>query len=137
MSEKYVVNYRLEVRNKGGHSSLPVSDNAIYHLAGALDRLSRFAFPLKTNEVTRGVLPRDVDDREGRHQRRTSRKVADGDTRGDGAGRAARRPHGTRRCARPAWRRSSKAATRKNALPQLAAANVNCRVLPDEIRSST
>src|SRR3954468_491097 len=53
VSEKYVINYRLEVHNKGGHSSLPVADNAIYHLAGALDRLSKFSFPLKTNAVTR------------------------------------------------------------------------------------
>src|SRR5579884_984807 len=44
-SEKYVINFRLEVHNKGGHSSLPVPDNAIYHLAGALERLSRFGFP--------------------------------------------------------------------------------------------
>src|SRR5580765_1349013 len=53
VSEKYVINYRLEVHNKGGHSSLPVADNAIYHLAGALDHLAKFGFPLKTNEVTR------------------------------------------------------------------------------------
>src|SRR5436190_14993996 len=53
VSEKYVINFRLEVRNKGGHSSMPVADNAIYHLAGALDRIGRFGFPLKTNEVTR------------------------------------------------------------------------------------
>ncbi|HEY6828816.1 MAG TPA: M20/M25/M40 family metallo-hydrolase, partial [Gemmatimonadaceae bacterium] len=52
VSEKYVVNYRFEVRNKGGHSSLPVPDNAIYHLARALDRLGQFGFPLKTNDVT-------------------------------------------------------------------------------------
>src|ERR1700720_3439148 len=52
VSEKYVINFRLEVHNKGGHSSLPVPDNAIYHLAGALERLSKFGFPLKTNEVT-------------------------------------------------------------------------------------
>jgi len=52
VSEKYVINFRFEVRNKGGHSSLPVPDNAIYHLAGALERLSHFGFPLKTNEVT-------------------------------------------------------------------------------------
>jgi len=39
VSEKYVLNFRFEVRNKGGHSSLPVADNAIYNLAGALDRL--------------------------------------------------------------------------------------------------
>src|SRR3954454_18763496 len=56
LSEKYVINYRLEVTNKGGHSSLPVADNAIYHLAGALDRLSRFAFPVKTNDVTQAYF---------------------------------------------------------------------------------
>src|SRR5579864_5587347 len=48
MSEKSFVNFRFEVRNKGGHSSIPVPDNAIYHLAGALVRLSKFEFPLKT-----------------------------------------------------------------------------------------
>jgi acetylornithine deacetylase/succinyl-diaminopimelate desuccinylase-like protein len=52
VSEKYVLNFRFEVRNKGGHSSMPVHDNAIYHLAGALTRLWEFGFPLKTNEVT-------------------------------------------------------------------------------------
>src|SRR5271170_876690 len=56
VSEKYVLTFRFEVRNKGGHSSLPVPDNAIYHLAAALDRLSKFAFPLKTNEVTRAYF---------------------------------------------------------------------------------
>src|ERR1039457_3127276 len=56
VSEKYVINFRLEVRNKGGHSSLPVADNAIYHLSQALDRLSKFDFPLKTNEVTRAYF---------------------------------------------------------------------------------
>src|SRR5260370_16457841 len=31
---------------------MPVADNAIYRLAAALQRLSNFGFPLKTNEVT-------------------------------------------------------------------------------------
>ena len=39
-AEKWYLDLRLEVRNKGGHSSQPVPDNAIYHLAGALVRLS-------------------------------------------------------------------------------------------------
>src|ERR1700733_8473939 len=56
VSEKYVINFRFEVHNKGGHSSLPVADNAIYHLAGALERLSQFGFPLKTNDVTRAYF---------------------------------------------------------------------------------
>src|SRR5215472_12365078 len=49
VSEKYVINLRFEVHNKGGHSSLPVPENAIYRLAAALGRLSNFGFPLKTN----------------------------------------------------------------------------------------
>src|SRR5258707_3759412 len=52
VSEKYIINFRVEVRNKGGHSSMPVPDNAIYRLAAALQRLSNFGFPLKTNEGT-------------------------------------------------------------------------------------
>ena len=46
LSEKTYADFRLEVRNKGGHSARPVPDNAIYHLAGALYRLSTFTFPL-------------------------------------------------------------------------------------------
>jgi acetylornithine deacetylase/succinyl-diaminopimelate desuccinylase-like protein len=56
VSEKYVGNYRLEVKNKGGHSSLPVPDNAIYRLAEALIRLSKYHFPVETNEVTKAFL---------------------------------------------------------------------------------
>src|ERR1019366_3287827 len=52
VAEKYMVSFRFEVHNKGGHSSLTDPDNAIYHLAGALTRLSAFGFPLKTNEAT-------------------------------------------------------------------------------------
>src|ERR1700729_3082271 len=52
VTEKYVINYTFSVTNKGGHSSMPVPDNAIYHLAGALVRLSAFGFPLKTDQVT-------------------------------------------------------------------------------------
>src|SRR5208282_134381 len=43
--EKFVQNYRLEVTNPGGHSSRPVKDNAIYHLAAALTRIGAYDFP--------------------------------------------------------------------------------------------
>src|SRR5690242_20155823 len=56
VAEKYVINFRLEVRNKGGHSSMPVPDNAIYHLAGALDRIGKFGFPLRVNAVTKAYF---------------------------------------------------------------------------------
>jgi len=130
VSEKYVINFRLEVRNKGGHSSLPVADNAIYHLAAALDRLSKFDFPLKTNEVTRAYFE-------------AMSKIETGPVKNDLAAVAGGSTEAMQKVARTttAWNatlRTTCVATQiegghaRNALPQLAAANVNCRVLSDD-----
>jgi acetylornithine deacetylase/succinyl-diaminopimelate desuccinylase-like protein len=130
VSEKYVVNLRLEVHNKGGHSSMPVPDNAIYHLAGALDRLSQFSFPLKTNEVTRAYFAEMA-------------KVERGPVTADLSAIAAGSEQAMQRvaAASPQWNsmlRTTCVATQlegghaRNALPQLAAATVNCRVLPED-----
>ena len=51
-SEKVFVTFRAEVTNKGGHSSLPEPDNAIYRLAAGLGRLSKFSFPVHLNTTT-------------------------------------------------------------------------------------
>ena len=56
--EKTDQDYRLEVVNPGGHSSRPVKDNAIYHLAAGLTRLSEYEFPVQTNDTTRGYFSR-------------------------------------------------------------------------------
>jgi acetylornithine deacetylase/succinyl-diaminopimelate desuccinylase-like protein len=130
VSEKYVVEVRFEVRNKGGHSSMPVPDNAIYHLAAALDRLAKFSFPLKTNEVTAAYFKQLATLNKG-SQKDDLEKAAAGD-------QAA-----MQRVAlvSPAWNatlRTTCVATElegghaRNALPQLAAAGVNCRVLPED-----
>jgi acetylornithine deacetylase/succinyl-diaminopimelate desuccinylase-like protein len=130
VSEKYVMNFRLEVRNKGGHSSLPVADNAIYHLAGALDRLSKFGFPLKTNDVSRAYFAQMA-------------KIQTGAIRGDLEQTAAGSEDAMARVAEAStvWNatlRTTCVATQlegghaMNALPQLAAATVNCRVLPED-----
>src|SRR5258707_759821 len=57
-SEKVYVSFSLTARNKGGHSSVPRKDNAIYELAAALGRLEQHAFPVELNEVTRAYLER-------------------------------------------------------------------------------
>src|SRR5215470_11879960 len=58
-SEKNYVDFRLEVKSKGGHSSRPVKgENAIYHLAQGLSRLAEFDFPVSLNETTRGFFER-------------------------------------------------------------------------------
>jgi acetylornithine deacetylase/succinyl-diaminopimelate desuccinylase-like protein len=130
VAEKYVINFRLEVRNKGGHSSMPVPDNAIYHLAGALDRIGKFGFPLKVNDVTRAFFS-------------ALAKIETGPIKADLAKTAEGDQAAMQRVAAAAamWNatlRTTCVATQieaghaKNALPQLAAANVNCRVHPDE-----
>jgi acetylornithine deacetylase/succinyl-diaminopimelate desuccinylase-like protein len=130
VSEKYVVNFRLEVHNKGGHSSMPVPDNAIYHLAGALDRLGKFGFPLKTNEVTSAYFRRLSKIETGATAALLA-QVADGS-------QAAMAKAAASSTGWNATLRTTCVATQlegghaKNALPQLAAANVNCRVLPED-----
>ena len=130
VSEKYVLDFRFEVRNKGGHSSLPVSDNAIYHLAAALDRLAHFSFPLKTNDVTVAYF-------KAMSKIETGPIAAELARVADGSQEAMQKVA----AASTAWNatlRTTCVATQlegghaRNALPQLAAANVNCRVLPED-----
>src|SRR5258706_5516022 len=54
--EKVFQTYQLEVTNPGGHSSLPVKDNAITHLAGGLARLGAHDFPFKLSATTRAYF---------------------------------------------------------------------------------
>jgi acetylornithine deacetylase/succinyl-diaminopimelate desuccinylase-like protein len=130
-SEKVYMDLRLEVRNPGGHSSLPVRDNAIYRLAAALARIGAYEFPARLNEVTRAYFTRAALAQPDTIAPRMRMVGESGDT-------AAMR----RLSAGSAWfnavLRTTCVATRLegghayNALPQLAAANVNCRMLPDE-----
>src|ERR1019366_2673366 len=125
-SEKVFQDFRLEVTNSGGHSSLPVKDNAIYHLAGGLARLAAFDFPVKLNEVTRAYFKQSA-------SAESDPKVA------ADMGAVARDTPDMAAAARlsaalPYWNsmmRTTCVATRlfgghaNNALPQLATANVN------------
>src|SRR5215469_1613329 len=57
-SEKVTYSYQLAVTNKGGHSSVPSTDNAIYHLSEGLVRLNKFTFPVNLNATTRHSFER-------------------------------------------------------------------------------
>jgi acetylornithine deacetylase/succinyl-diaminopimelate desuccinylase-like protein len=136
-SEKVFQNVRLEVTNAGGHSSLPVKDNAIYHLSEGLARLARFDFPVQLNEVTRAYFERsaavEADPKVAADMRAVAKQTPD-------AAAAARLS-----AQLPYWNsmmRTTCVATMlsgghaTNALPQLATANVNCRILPGVSPSS-
>ena len=130
-SEKVPVNFRLEVTNKGGHSSRPEKDNAIYRLAEGLARLGKSDFPVNFNETTRLFFERSAALRAGQlaEDMRTVVK-----TPPDPAV-VARLSEDS---AFNAALRTTCVATRlegghaNNALPQMARAVVNCRILPQE-----
>ena len=102
---------RFEVRNKGGHSSMPVPDNAIYHLAAALDRLAKFGFPAEDQRSHRRVLQTNGDDRNGPVRTDDLEKAAEGDQAAMQRVAASRPRRGTPLCAPPASLRSWKGAT--------------------------
>ena len=139
-SEKVSLTYTLEVKNRGGHSSQPTKDNAIYHLAEGLARLSRFSFPFKLNETTRAYFTR-MADIEGDQMAADIRSVIS--QRPDPASLSL-----GRLSANPAYNaqlRTTCVATMLegghayNALPQLARATINCRIMPgdpvDEVKA--
>jgi acetylornithine deacetylase/succinyl-diaminopimelate desuccinylase-like protein len=130
-SEKVYQDFHLEVTNAGGHSSLPVKDNAIYHLAAGLARLSAYDFPVELNEVTRAYFARSADVETDPKLAADMRAVAKATPDLAAAARlSASLPYYN------AMMRTTCVATKllgghaTNALPQMASANVNCRILP-------
>ncbi len=130
LAEKYVMNVNLEVRNKGGHSSLPVPDNAIYRLAAGLERLSHFAFPTKVNEVSREYFRAMAGTEKGAMKAELT-AIANGDTAAMGrvAAGSVQWNAMLRTTCIPTGLEGGHA---RNALPQLALAHVNCRVMPED-----
>jgi acetylornithine deacetylase/succinyl-diaminopimelate desuccinylase-like protein len=52
-SEKIYLTFQLETTNKGGHSSLPVKENAIVRLTEGVARLAKHEFPVHLTDTTR------------------------------------------------------------------------------------
>ncbi len=138
-AEKLYQDFDLKVTNPGGHSSLPGKENAIYELAEGLTRLEHYQFPFELSEVTREYFKREAD-------------IVGGSTGADmkailktppdeaAVARLSESPFYNARM------RTTCVATRlegghaNNALPGMARANVNCRILPghtpDEVQAT-
>jgi len=132
-SEKVVLNYQLDVKNKGGHSAVPLKDNAIYHLAEGLVRLSKFSFPLKLNETTRAYFERTAQF-EGEQTAADIRALLSDkpDPSAMSFVRLAANPVYNSQLRTTCVATMLEGGQAINALPQLASAKVNCRVMPGE-----
>jgi len=130
-TEKITTNITLRVTNRGGHSSVPRSDNAIYSLASALSKVAGYQFPIKLNEVTRAFFSKTADVEEPAMGRGMKALVANpADRNAIATVTADPRYNSMLRTTCVATGLTGGHAT--NALPQLAEANINCRIYPDE-----
>ena len=138
-TEKLYADYQVLATNPGGHSSLPTSDNAIYHVADALALLQKSPFPFELNAVTREYFAQLA-------------KIESGQTAADMRAILAMPPDpkAVERLSQDTHSNSIMRTTcvatmlsgghAPNALPGRAEANVNCRIFPghsqEEIRLS-
>ena len=129
VGEKSAKNFRIEATNPGGHSSIPVPDNAIYELSDALVKIRALEFPLQMTDTTRAYFAKAG--------------AARGDELGNAMVAIAKNPNdkaaekllNTDRSFHSMLRTTCVATLldgghAENALPQRAGANVNCRIFP-------
>ena len=129
-AEKGYATFRITAKNQGGHSSLPIRNNAIYVLADALARIRELQFPVVLNPVTRAYFER-------------MSAIQTGQTAADMRALLFRPdPAIANRLSSDAYYNAQLHTTcvatelsgghAENALPQSAQAIVNCRLLPGE-----
>jgi acetylornithine deacetylase/succinyl-diaminopimelate desuccinylase-like protein len=130
-SEKVYLTFQLEVKNPGGHSSVPREDNAIYALTRGLDRLAATQWPVQFNEISRAYFQRTAEiepDPAAAEDMLAATAIP--------ADEAAIERLAKKNPYYNAVMRTTCVTTRleaghaDNALPQTAHATVNCRVLP-------
>ena len=133
-TQKNVVNFTVTAKNRGGHSSVPRPDNAIYELADGISRFAKFSFPVKFNTVTRAFFEKTADV-ETTEMGRAMRALLKNENDAAAAAIVSKDPRYN------SMLRSTCVATMlsgghaSNALPQTAEVGINCRILPDAVPS--
>ena len=127
IAEKTYADYKLTATNRGGHSSRPRPDNAIYALAGALKGIETYRFKPMINAATRAAYEKVVESDKGQFGELVAKFLADSTDRETADLLEANDPGYTRTRCVVTMLSGGHAA---NALPQKAEANVNCRIFP-------
>jgi acetylornithine deacetylase/succinyl-diaminopimelate desuccinylase-like protein len=129
VGEKLAQNYTLEVTNPGGHSSRPMPDNAIYHLANALVRIQGYSFPITFNDTTRSFFGRMAERAPPEQKAAIAALIKDPQDRAAEA-ILVRNPDYNAILHTNCVATMLDAGHASNALPQRARATINCRIFP-------
>jgi acetylornithine deacetylase/succinyl-diaminopimelate desuccinylase-like protein len=136
VGEKTYQDFMLTATNPGGHSSVPVRDNAIYEMGDALAKVREYRFPLEFSDTTRAYFAKGAamhDDAMGKAMVALAANPADA---------AAEATVSQDRTLNSLLRTTCVATLiegghAKNALPQTVKANVNCRMFPGRTPAET
>jgi acetylornithine deacetylase/succinyl-diaminopimelate desuccinylase-like protein len=127
--EKFPQDYQFEVTNPGGHSSRPSKNNAIYHLAAALTRVSEYEFPIEFTDASRANLTQ-MAPLVGGEMGAAMSALAKDPTDAKAAEVLENDPGVNGMLHTTCVATMLKAGHATNALPQRADANINCRIFP-------
>jgi acetylornithine deacetylase/succinyl-diaminopimelate desuccinylase-like protein len=128
-SEKKFLSFFFTATNPGGHSSLPVKKNAIYDLSQALLAVQAYDFPVMLSEVTEAFFGRSAE-LVGGEMGDAMRRVVENADDAEAAAVLSREPGYNSRLRTTCVATLLEGGHAQNALPQLARANVNCRIFP-------
>ena len=136
-TEKVYSDFQITAKNRGGHSSLPRPDNAIYELTAALTKLAAYSFPFEMNAVTRTYFKNLAAQETGETAADMLAILANPPDM-EAAARLSEVPDYNANFRTTCVATRLAAGDANNALPQTAQAIVNCRIFPghspEEIR---
>jgi acetylornithine deacetylase/succinyl-diaminopimelate desuccinylase-like protein len=133
-TQKNVVNFTVTAKNRGGHSSVPRPDNAIYQLSEGIARFSKFSFPVKFNVVTRAFFEKTAG-AETPEMARAMRALLRNENDAAAAAIVSKDARYNSMLRSTCVATGLKGGHASNALPQTAEVGINCRILPDAIPS--
>jgi acetylornithine deacetylase/succinyl-diaminopimelate desuccinylase-like protein len=128
-AEKVSANFTISTANRGGHSSVPRDDNAIYQLAQALTHVAGHQFPVMLNEVTKAYFSRTAAI-ETPEMGSAMRAIVANPNDAKASATLSRDPRYRSMLRTTCVATMLSGGHARNALPQSATANVNCRMAP-------
>lgn len=130
-AEKVYTDFTLTARGPGGHSSVPNGRSPIDRLATAIDRLSRYQFPVNVNPVVRAFYAKRAPLTPGPLGAAMA-AIAKDPTDTAAIRLISADPGGNALLRTTCITTIIKSGTAPNAIPAEATANVNCRIIPGE-----
>ncbi|GAC1451814.1 MAG: M20/M25/M40 family metallo-hydrolase [Steroidobacteraceae bacterium] len=135
-AEKTYATFTLATANRGGHSSEPRADNAIYQLANGLVRLSHYEFPFRITPTMRGYFARAALAQTGQ-MRADMQALAAPEPDLAAVRRVAAEPTVNALVHTTCVATMLSGGQHENALAESATATVQCRLMPDETLAGT